>query len=101
METVGINWHALQVLGGILITATIFSVIIWKLERDQRNEDRLRHETISKIYDAMAGVPFQATVPPMAVERYMGYIKYPDPTFDPLAILIQERDNQRTFAPKD
>uniref|UniRef100_A0AB39CEZ9 Uncharacterized protein n=1 Tax=Pseudomonas phage HRDY3 TaxID=3236930 RepID=A0AB39CEZ9_9VIRU len=101
METVGINWGAVQVLLPVLVTIAIFSFIIWKIENAKRIEDRLRNETISKIYDAMAAVPMGAHVPPVAVERYLSYIKYPDPTFDALAILIQERDNARTFAPKE
>ena len=101
METVGINWGAVQVIVPVLVTVAIFCVIIWKIEKENRIERRLRHETISKIYDAMSAIPMGSSVPPVAVERYMEYIKYPDPTFDAVAILIQERYNARTFAQTD
>lgn len=96
MDTATINWHAVEIMVPMLTVILIFSFVIWRMERARRLEDKLRERTINEIYNAMDAMDFYGGVPPVAVERFMSYLKVPDPTFDAKRIIRQELDNQQS-----
>jgi len=76
---------------GFVFLLMVFAYI-WRKQFNDR-EARLRKATIEKILVCTDKIPFGETIPVVAVERFMSYIKHPDPTFDPDAIIRQERFN--------
>lgn len=53
-------------------------------------------DMIERVQMTCATVDYNGSIPVVAVERFMHYIKHPDPGFGPTAILRHERDNQKT-----
>jgi hypothetical protein len=95
METVTLNWQALNVLLPALTVCVIFCIIIYRIEKTQKLENKLRARTITEIYRAVEKVDYHGHIPPVAVERFMSYLQYPDPSFDAESIIRQELNNQR------
>jgi hypothetical protein len=53
-------------------------------------------DMIERVLTTCESVDFHDGIPVAAVERFLHYIKHPDPGFGPTAILRHERDNQKT-----
>jgi hypothetical protein len=53
-------------------------------------------DMIKRVESTCESVEFKDGIPVVAVERFLHYIKHPDPGFGPTAILRHERDNQKT-----
>lgn len=92
METV--NWEAFQVLLPALVVFVVLGTVIYRIEKAQRLENKFRERTLNELYSALEKVPYNGSIPPVAVERFLGYIKCPDPSFDAAAIIQQELNNQ-------
>lgn len=95
METVTLNWEALSVLLPALMVFFVLGCVIYKIEKDHKLENKLRARTITEIYRAVEKVDYHSGIPPVAIERFMTYLQYPDPTFDAESIIRQEINNQR------
>lgn len=93
METV--NWEALSSLLPALVVFFVLGCVIYKIEKAQKLENKLRARTITEIYRAVEKVDYHGSIPPVAVERFMSYLQYPDPSFDAESIIRQELNNQR------
>lgn len=93
METV--NWEALSVLLPALVVFFVLGCVIYRIEKTQKLENKLRARTITEIYRAVEKVDYHGSIPPVAVERFMSYLQYPDPSFDAESIIRQELNNQR------
>ncbi len=93
METV--NWEVLNALLPALTVCVIFCIIIYRIEKAHKMEKKLRARTITEIYRAVEKVDYHGSIPPVAVERFMSYLQYPDPSFDAESIIRQEINNQR------
>lgn len=93
METV--NWEAFSVLLPALVVFFVLGCVIYRIEKTHKLEKKLRTRTITEIYRAVEKVDYHGSIPPVAVERFMSYLQYPDPSFDAESIIRQELNNQR------
>jgi hypothetical protein len=82
----------LIVLGMPFVLLLLAFAYIWRKQFNDR-EARLRKATLEKILLVTDAMQFGETIPVVAVERFISYIRHPDPTFDPEAIIRQERFN--------
>ena len=93
METV--NWEAFSVLLPALVVFFVLGCVIYRIEKAHNLEKKLRARTITEIYRAVEKVDYHGSIPPVAVERFMSYLQYPDPSFEAESIIRQELNNQR------
>lgn len=88
METV--NWVSVAIN---LLLACGQLYVLWILRGHSVREKNLER-TVEEIFRAVNQVDYHGSIPPVAVERFMGYIKHSDPSFDAAAIIQQEINNQ-------
>jgi hypothetical protein len=92
METV--NWMAVG-WACVLLALACGQFYILRLLRKIKLRDQHLARTVKEIFRAVNQVDYYGSIPPVAVERFMGYITHPDPSFNAAAIIQQELNNQR------
>lgn len=83
----------------LVLMAVACAIFMWRLYLAERRLTLWNlhlNRTVDEIYRAVNAVDYHGSVPPVAVERFMGYIKHSDPSFDAAAIIQQELNNQRS-----
>lgn len=82
----------------LVLTAIAVVILIYIVNRFfwLKNYTKLQIDMCERISDALDKMKIDEGVPVVAVERFLLYVKHPDPTFDPAQIIRQEKDNSKT-----
>lgn len=86
------------VVAQILLSIVAASILFYRISHYfwLKNYAKLQRDMSDRISDALDKIAIDEGVPVVAVERFLMYLNHPDPTFEPAAIIRQERDNSKT-----